>query len=230
MNAKTIFFDVGGTIIDSPPSPEPIWLELLNRLGLHGDRVLLNDAIQKTDKILVPQIYNYKGRMKEFWLQYDRLVLEKLRIPDPHGRYASEIEESFDRPEWFRPFPETVEALQNLKNSGFRLAVISNNTDDVCKHLDWFNLRKYFDNITYSQEADAEKPDPAIFRLALKRAKCTPEETVHVGDSYKKDVIGARRVGIFPILIDRKNLLPEADCSRIKSLTEVSAQLERVHT
>jgi FMN phosphatase YigB (HAD superfamily) len=58
----------------------------------------------------------------------------------------------------------------------------------------------YFDSVTYTQEAGANKPDPTIFQLALKRAGCSPNEAVHVGDSYEKDVLGARRIGIMPIL------------------------------
>jgi putative hydrolase of the HAD superfamily len=226
MRAKTIFFDVGGTLIDSPQSPIPVWLKLLDNLGLHADSRLLNEALREADTVLLPQIYNYKGLMEEFWLRYDRLVLEKLHIRDPDGKYSKIIERGFDNPELFRLFPESVETLQNLQKAGFRLAVISNNTDDVYKHLEWFDLRKYFDSITYSQEAKAEKPDPAIFLLALKRAQCRPEEAVHVGDSYKKDVVGARRAGILPILVDRANQHPEADCRRTMDLSEVPRMIE----
>jgi FMN phosphatase YigB (HAD superfamily) len=34
--------------------------------------------------------------------------------------------------------------------------------------------------------------------------KVSPAEAVHVGDSYQADVVGARRVGIRPVLIDRR--------------------------
>ncbi len=164
---KTIFFDVGGTLIDSPSSPIPIWRELLSDLGLHADPQVVKEALQDADKTLIPQIYSYKGRISEFWLQYDRLVLEKLHISDSYGKYSREIERGFDRPEWFRLFPDSRETLQYLKDSQYRLAVISNNTDDVYKHLDWFGLRKYFDDITYSQEAGAEKARPCDLPLGV---------------------------------------------------------------
>ena len=42
----------------------------------------------------------------------------------------------------------------------------------------------------------AEKPDPAIFRVALDALRATPETTVLVGDSLRRDREGARRTGM----------------------------------
>ncbi|GAF78092.1 unnamed protein product, partial [marine sediment metagenome] len=63
--------------------------------------------------------------------------------------------------------------------------------------------------------------------LALERAGVNASETIHVGDQYKLDVVGARGVGISPILIDRDNVYPEiTDCPRIRSLTELPEHLK----
>jgi HAD superfamily hydrolase (TIGR01509 family) len=110
-----------------------------------------------------------------------------------------------------------------LKGQGYGLGIISNNNDDLRKQLIMLELSGYFDSVTYSQEAGANKPDPTIFQLALKRAGCSPNEAVHVGDSYEKDVLGARRIGIMPILVDRDDHHSEADCLRIRDLREVDA-------
>ena len=83
------------------------------------------------------------------------------------------------------------------------------------------DLVKYFDTITYSQEAGAEKPDPAPFRLALQRANRAPWECLHVGDSYEMDVVGARGVGIEPILIDRRMKYSGADCVTVRDLNGI---------
>ena len=42
----------------------------------------------------------------------------------------------------------------------------------------------------------AEKPDPAIFRAALDRLGATPEETMFIGNSLRRDREGARRMGM----------------------------------
>ena len=75
-------------------------------------------------------------------------------------------------------------------------------------------------------EVGADKPKPPIFLAALERARVNASEAVHVGDQYKIDVVGARGVGISPILIDRYDLYPEVtDCPRIRNLTELLGYL-----
>jgi putative hydrolase of the HAD superfamily len=55
-----------------------------------------------------------------------------------------------------------------------------------------------------SAEAGVRKPSEGIFRLALEKAGVRPEEAVHVGDLPEEDGEGARRAGLRPVLIDRK--------------------------
>ena len=50
-----------------------------------------------------------------------------------------------------------------------------------------------------------------------------PREAVHVGDTYEDDVMGARSAGLRPILVDREDRHPEADCLRVRNLREVEA-------
>lgn len=49
----------------------------------------------------------------------------------------------------------------------------------------------------------AYKPHREVFDETLRRSGCSPEEAVHIGDSYDTDVIGARTAGIRPILLLR---------------------------
>jgi putative hydrolase of the HAD superfamily len=80
--------------------------------------------------------------------------------------------------------------------------------------------------VVTSKEVGVDKPNPLIFQAALQRAVVDASEAVHVGDQYKMDVVGARGVGINPILIDRYNLYPEvSDCPRIRNLSELADYL-----
>ncbi len=226
ISVKNTFFDLGGTLADVPLSVDQIWLELLKDLGQRVDSRKLEQAIREADQLYGPRVYDFKGRMESFWNLYDGFVLDRMSISDPEGMLCRAIERGFDQPKWFRLYSESRETLETLKSLGYKLALISDNTDDLHKHLSWLDLRKYFDGVTYSQEVGAEKPNPAIFQLALKRAQCWPEESVYVGNSYEKDVVGARGVGITPILIDRDNRYPNVDCRRIRDLRELQALLE----
>ncbi len=224
----TVFFDFGDTLAYVHPSPLEIWLQLARELGLRVEMEALQGAHQEATEFFTPKIYEYKGRMEEFWLLFDSFILDKLGISDPDGRLAKAVYRGFQEDRWIHLYPETREALEALRKNGYQLGMISNNTDDLLRRLKQLDLEKYFDSVTYSQEAGAEKPNPLIFQLALKRAQCVPQEAVHVGNSYEHDVVGAQAAGITPILIDRDDHYPKADCLRIRDLRELEAVLASV--
>ncbi|HME29290.1 MAG TPA: HAD family hydrolase [Pseudolabrys sp.] len=78
----------------------------------------------------------------------------------------------------------------------YQLGIVSNfygNLEAVCQSA---GLCSFFKVIVDSYCVGAEKPDPAIFRAALERLGATPEKTVFIGDSLRRDREGARRTGM----------------------------------
>jgi len=218
---KTIFFDLGDTLA-SAPSPLDIWLAAASEREARFRRDTLARALKAADETYGPRVYEYHGRMEEFWELYDRFVTGQLKLPDGGRSLAKTVEESFlDTRRWFRPYPETHSVLSELKQRGVELGIISNSTDEMIDRLNDLDLLRYFDTLTYSQEAGAEKPAPEPFRLALKRARQKPERCLHVGNSYEQDVLGARGAGIEPLLVDRKGKYPNPDCPVVKDLRGV---------
>jgi putative hydrolase of the HAD superfamily len=202
-NVKAIFFDLGDTLGEVTRSVLEIWLEAAAENGMVLKPDALLESLKAADQNYNPKVYEYKGRMPEFWNQYDAYVLSRLGVDDRDGNLSRAISRAFvDAMKWSRVFPETHSVLSELKRRGFALGIISNNTDEIFDRMESLDLVRYFDTITYSQEAGAEKPDPAPFRLALRRANRTPGECLHVGDSFEMDVVGARGVGIEPILVE----------------------------
>ena len=83
-------------------------------------------------------------------------------------------------------------------------------------------LSPYLDFKVSSRTVGAEKPHAPIFEAALRESGVEPSDAIHVGDQYDGDVVGARNVGIKPILIDRDGVHPEHDdVDRISALDEV---------
>jgi FMN phosphatase YigB (HAD superfamily) len=82
-------------------------------------------------------------------------------------------------------------------------------------------LTQAVDTIFDSYDEGIEKPDPRFFRLALERTGSDAKTTVHVGDLYHVDVVGARAAGITPVLLDVANLYQGCDCMRVRSLMEL---------
>jgi beta-phosphoglucomutase-like phosphatase (HAD superfamily) len=102
------------------------------------------------------------------------------------SRFLSEASAAFARN---RPVLEVL-------RERYRLGIVSNfygNLEAVCHSA---GLAPLFAVIVDSHCVGAEKPDPAIFRAALKTLRATPEKTVFVGDSLRRDREGARRTGM----------------------------------
>lgn len=214
----TVFFDFGGTLVEPLRTMVEMWREVSRRIGLAAEIEALVQAHGEADTHFRDELYDYHGRMNEFWPLYNRFILQRVGLADPDGRLAGEIDRAFKAILLSRPYPETSGVLAMLKSDGYRLGVISNATDDLLERLLAVDLARYFDTVTYSQEARAEKPSPAIFRLAMRKAACAPHEAIHVGDRMEADVEGARAVGIIPILVDRQDLVPGTACLRVHDL------------
>ncbi len=102
------------------------------------------------------------------------------------SRFLSEASAAFARN---RPVLETL-------RERYRLGIVSNfygNLEAVCHSA---GLAPLFAVLIDSHCVGAEKPDPAIFRVALESLRATPETTVFVGDSLRRDREGARRTGM----------------------------------
>jgi putative hydrolase of the HAD superfamily len=92
-------------------------------------------------------------------------------------------------------FARNRPALESLAGR-YRLGVVSNfygNLEAVCRSS---GLAPLLGVMTDSSCVGAEKPDPAIFRAALDALDATPETTLFVGDSLRRDCEGARRAGM----------------------------------
>ena len=122
---------------------------------------------------------------------------------------------------------DVLPTLKTLKEQSFTLGLLTNLDRDmkpICREL---GIEPYIDFVVTSGEVGADKPSPPIFLAALQRAGVDASEAVHVGDQYKLDVLGAKGVGITPILLDRYDLFSEvSDCPRIHSLTELAEHLQ----
>ena len=123
-------------------------------------------------------------------------------------------------------FDDVLLTVKTLKEQNLTIGLLTNLDTDMNPICSKLGLEAYIDFTVTSGEVGADKPKPPIFLTALQRAGVEPPEAFHVGDQYKLDVIGAKGVGINPVLIDRYNLYPEvADCPRINSLNELAEYL-----
>jgi HAD superfamily hydrolase (TIGR01549 family) len=123
--------------------------------------------------------------------------------------------------------PTTVlPALAALRKHGLKITVVSNSNGKLRVLFERLTLVGCVDCMLDSQDEGVEKPDARFFALALERSGARRETTIHVGDLYHVDVVGARNAGLRGVLLDEAGLYPEADCPRVRSLTEL---VDRIH-
>ncbi|MYC75874.1 HAD-IA family hydrolase [Candidatus Poribacteria bacterium] len=120
-------------------------------------------------------------------------------------------------------YDDVVPTLQDLRDSGFKLAIVSNWESTLDPLTERLGIAEYFDAVVASHDVRvrSEKPDPHIFNYALAAVGVSVEEVVHVGDTYEADVVGAQGVGIRPILLDRDGTQAGRWHETIQSLSEL---------
>jgi HAD superfamily hydrolase (TIGR01509 family) len=155
---------------------------------------------------------------------YFAIVLEAVGVPQEATARVLDVLEGHNRARclWRVMEPDTPAVLDALRARGFRLGVVSNADGRVEADLARSGLGARFATIVDSHVVGVEKPDPAIFRIALARLGAAPETTLYVGDVFAIDVLGARRAGLAAALIDPLGRYPgPIDCPRIRGLAEL---------
>jgi HAD superfamily hydrolase (TIGR01549 family) len=223
---ETLFLDAGGVMV------QPNWERVAESLGRHGVVVSASDlaaadphARRRLDE---PATVAASTDRSRGWLYMD-LVLERAGVaPGPAvTRAMDEVHAYHDEHNlWERLCPGAREGLERLAAAKPRLVVVSNANGRLHAMLERLDLARYFHVAFDSHREGVEKPDPRLFQIALERSGGRAETTVHVGDLYSVDVLGARSAGIEAWLIDPAGLYPEADCPRFPSLVEVAAAVD----
>ncbi|MDN4594746.1 YqeG family HAD IIIA-type phosphatase [Polycladomyces subterraneus] len=95
-----------------------------------------------------------------------------------------------DRPD---ATPKLVSWLDQVQGMGFRVMIVSNNTRT--------RVSRFATPLQIPFIHRAKKPLSRAFKKALRRLETKPEETVVIGDQLFTDVLGAKRMGLFAILV-----------------------------
>jgi putative hydrolase of the HAD superfamily len=99
------------------------------------------------------------------------------------------------------PRPYAIEVLTFLKSENYKIGLISDCSNDIPLVWDDTPLAHMFDEVVFSCSVGLKKPDPRIYELAIKRLDVKPENCIFIGDGGSRELTGAARVGMHPVLI-----------------------------
>ena len=210
---KAIFFDALGTLFN-----------LTRTVGHHyalvGAEIGLKLDADKLDRVFVWAANRMPTRSaidrprenddKHWWRELVDVVLGQVE-PSlgeiDRDNFFEIAYEHFAEPDVWELYPEVPGVLGQLEPR-FQLAVISNFDGRLRFILEGLGISKFFTHLFISSEIGADKPDPEIFRRALKLIGLEPNEVLHVGDDPERDWKAGSEAGLSIFELDRpKNSL-----------------------
>ena len=99
------------------------------------------------------------------------------------------------------PRPGTVETLSILRDSGYKIGLISNCTEEFALLWDSTPFAPLVDTAILSFEVGLAKPDPGIYQTAVERLKVAAEQCLYVGDGADGELSGASEAGMTAVLM-----------------------------
>ena len=164
---KWIFFDLGATLVDE------------------------SDVYKSRCEFAIKQL-NITSE------EFMNKVYEEAKISPTPIRTAAEAY-GVALPEWDNSLEKLYEEVPDIIKGlygKYKLGIITNQSLGTQERIDNWGIGKYFDVVMASAEAGCAKPDMRIFKMALQKAKCEPNEAVMVGDRLDNDIIPAKKLGM----------------------------------
>lgn len=121
-------------------------------------------------------------------------------------------------------YPDVIPTFDVLAPH-FKLGLLSNGNT----YPERCGLEGYFAFVVFSQDVQVEKPDRRIFEITAERAGCELAQMLHVGDSLRNDVAGARDAGVHSVWLNREGAANDTEIRpdyEVTSLTEIPEILE----
>jgi putative hydrolase of the HAD superfamily len=223
---QAVFFDIGGTLVRGNLKHVDLLHQALVAIGYKVTRdevVEANDlarrAVTRRRRRVAHRLDSSEASRR--WL--DNLAAALNLTADRaglEGELATAIRTIETRAEETVD-PDAPALLASLKARRLRLGVISNWSADLPEYLAAQGLAPYFEAIVASEAVGSAKPHRQIFLKGLAALGCAPEHAVHVGDDYWADVVGARDIGMHPVLVDRDHEAVHSDCPTITRLRDL---------
>jgi putative hydrolase of the HAD superfamily len=230
MKYKHIFFDLDHTLWDFATNSRLALGQIFKENGLHEKGIA---SFEKFYDKYVP--INDRA-----WARYHNGIVTKEQLR--HGRFydtlkefgindaalAEVMAESYVTisPQMTALFPDAVEVLQYLQEK-YKLHLITNGFAEVqWIKIERSGLKPFFEHIIISEEVGTQKPDKAIFEIAMNRAATYAGECIMIGDNYNTDIVGAQNAGMDQVFFNPlKNRKRQPVTYEVKTLMELKGIL-----
>ncbi len=202
---RAVFFDLYCTLIDinTDEGDARVYEALSRYLAYHSVNIQPHELrgvffslveqqlAQSEEKYPEPDVFRVFGEIME---KYGKGLYPDQSVLDTTVLFRSLTIRRFGL------FPAVAETLSELSKT-FRLGLISDAQWTFTEpEIRMLGLDRFFPTILLSSRFGYKKPDTRLFAEAMQRLGVTPEESVYIGDSPSKDMVGAKTSGMKFIL------------------------------
>lgn len=220
-----IFFDAGDTLLTIPEA-QLIMVNYLAERSVHASEEEVGKVLREAfDRFYIqkhrdPEAQCSPEAERRFWMELYRYVIQRLGAEerlteDEIHQCCHELFDLYMEPEHYEVFEDVEPTLLRLKEAGIRVGLISNFASELKTILEAKGILHYFNPLIISADAGVEKPNPAIFRMALEQSGLDAKDVLYVGDHETNDIWAPQQIGMDAVRILR---YPYQNGEGIKSL------------
>jgi putative hydrolase of the HAD superfamily len=230
MGFRAVFFDVGETLVH----PLPSYPELFAKVVADAGHPRSADDVSDASRVVLRRFSEAARdrslwttspeRSRAFWTSVYEHMIDRLGLPGDDG-LADTLYGAFTDRSNYGLFDDVAPALEALEPQVEVLGIVSNFEAWLEDLLVDLGVRDRFGVRVISGLEGIEKPDPRIYELALERAGVRADESAYVGDNPEFDVDPPAELGMFPVLVDRRERHPDFSGLRITDLRDLAGAL-----
>ncbi len=225
---EAVLFDAGLTLIHAASPASLVAGEAIAAHGVAASPEEIERAMSEAEmhiqaRWLAREWWASAQLVRELFVEAYRIGLRVLRAVGNDDRLAARLADAvYDNYQHARHwdlYADVRPTLEALHAASVRMGVVSDWGPGLEALVLELDLGNYVTAIVVSSRLGIAKPDPRVFQMALARIRADPSASIYVGDTYVKDVLGARAAGLTPVLLDRAGVAPTLDCLTVRDLT-----------
>ena len=190
---RAILFDMGGTLDGDGAHWLDRFLALYRSFGVKLPRESIRAAFDEAERRAALDESIARSHLSQMVALHVQWQLAHLRLHDQS--LEQYLVQGFVAPVRVAAAANAC-LLENLVERGFQLGVVSNGCGNVDKLCADFGYAPFLSIIVDSRRVGLCKPDPAIFLHAVEKLGSASEEVIMVGDSFERDVVPAKKIGM----------------------------------
>ena len=216
---KAIIFDAYGTLFDVNSAAEKCKEKL-------GDKWEGFANYWRTTQLEYTWLRSLMRRHKDFWQITEDSLDKSMNFYNIDNSMRSELLNLY---KVLSPFTEVRDSLKKLKQSNYKLAILSNGTPDLLNELVVSNqLKDIFDDIFSVEEAGIFKPDSKVYDLPINKYNIEKNEVLFLS-ANTWDVSGAGNYGYNTVWVNRNNnIFDKLDFEPNQQISNLSELLDLI--